>query len=69
VRAAARTPVRRAGDDAVPRPARLAEVAWTLVPAIVLAAVLLLTWQAINRTAPSSERRAADTAPEVARGS
>jgi len=33
----------------VPRPRRAAEVAWTIIPAIGLAFVLLVTWHAIHQ--------------------
>jgi hypothetical protein len=39
------------GDADVPHPPRLAETAWTLVPAVGLALVLLATWQVIHRPA------------------
>jgi len=37
------------GGVAVPRPSRAAELAWTLIPAAALAAVLALTWRALGR--------------------
>ena len=44
-------PPPRAG---LPVPRRVAEVIWAVVPAVGLAALLLLTWRAIHpRTAPS----------------
>ncbi len=42
-----RTAGRSANSD-VPRPARISEIAWTIVPAIGLAIVLTGTWQAIS---------------------
>jgi heme/copper-type cytochrome/quinol oxidase subunit 2 len=48
VRAALRAPA--AGvEPRVPRPQRAAEVAWVLVPAIVLALVLAFTWRAMHQ--------------------
>ena len=64
VRSAARTAsrsahVHRDGGQAagVPRPHPAAEVAWTLVPAVMLALVLLVTWRALHaRTPPAAVR-------------
>jgi hypothetical protein len=39
------------GDVEVPQPSRLVEAAWTLIPAIALALVLLATWQQLHRPA------------------
>lgn len=47
VRATLRVPVRNA-DPAVPRPRRVTELVWTLLPALVLALVLAATWYAIQ---------------------
>jgi hypothetical protein len=44
----ARHPV-EPGDSHMPQPSRLAETAWTLVPAVALALVLLATWQVTHR--------------------
>ena len=51
IRAAVRTRGDGAGaaGAAVPRPRRGSELAWTLIPAAALAAVLALTWQALGR--------------------
>jgi heme/copper-type cytochrome/quinol oxidase subunit 2 len=47
VRATLRVPVRNE-ETTVPHPRRLTEVAWTVLPAIVLAMVLIATWYAIQ---------------------
>lgn len=52
VRAALTAPARRAeGGADVPRPRRPIEIAWTVIPAIALALVLVATWHAIHRHA------------------
>ncbi len=48
VAAAARRPRVVHTDNAIPLPHRAAEVAWALMPAVMLALVLLLTWNAIR---------------------
>ena len=48
VRAALRTPTASVAPQ-MPRPQRAAEVAWVLVPAIVLALVLAFTWRAMHQ--------------------
>lgn len=55
VRATLRVPVRNE-ETAVPHPRRSTEVAWTVLPAIVLALVFVATWHAIHppATAPST---------------
>lgn len=58
--AAARKPHPADSEGDVPIPERAAEVAWSLVPAVMLALVLLLTWNAIRlsdggRPAPAAE--------------
>ena len=53
VRAALRPPggggETAAGGTVVPRPSRASELAWTLVPAVALCAVLAVTWRALGR--------------------
>ncbi|HEX6536063.1 MAG TPA: hypothetical protein VF041_15810 [Gemmatimonadaceae bacterium] len=52
VRAALKAPARGAdGGTEVPRPRRPIEIAWTVLPAIALALVLVATWRAIHRHA------------------
>ncbi len=46
--AAARQPHPADSEREVPMPERATEVAWSLIPAIMLALVLLLTWNAIR---------------------
>lgn len=49
VRSAIRaTPHVRAGEDAVPRPHYGTEIAWTLLPAVGLALLLVFTWRAMH---------------------
>jgi heme/copper-type cytochrome/quinol oxidase subunit 2 len=49
VRSALRTPVQHTEPGLeVPRPRRAIEIAWTVLPAIGLALVLLFTWRAIH---------------------
>jgi heme/copper-type cytochrome/quinol oxidase subunit 2 len=60
VRSAIRARSRAAGDGIeVPRPKRVIEIAWTLLPALALALVLVLTWRAIHApsgSAPAPQR-------------
>jgi heme/copper-type cytochrome/quinol oxidase subunit 2 len=39
------------GDGLVPRPRTAVEVAWTLLPALVLIGVFVLTWRAMHQPA------------------
>jgi hypothetical protein len=39
----------------VPRPKRSIEIAWTILPALALAAVLVVTWRAIHTPAISAQ--------------
>lgn len=49
VRSAIRaTPYMRAGDEAVPRPRYAVEIAWTVLPALGLALLLVFTWRAMH---------------------
>lgn len=48
LRAPARSAELRPG---VPRPRRSIEVAWTVLPAVALALVLVMTWRAIHQPA------------------
>jgi heme/copper-type cytochrome/quinol oxidase subunit 2 len=65
VRAALRTPVHHAEPGMeVPRPRRAIEIGWTVLPAIGLALVLLMTWRAIHRpVAPSQPPIMLERAP------
>ncbi len=49
------------GSERVPRPRPGVEVAWVLLPALVLAGVFALTWRAIHepRPAPTAQVSAA----------
>ncbi|HEU4643859.1 MAG TPA: hypothetical protein VFS44_15525 [Gemmatimonadaceae bacterium] len=50
VRAALKPPARGVGDAGteVPRPRRPIEIAWTVLPAVALALVLIATWHAMH---------------------
>jgi len=62
VRSAVAAPVTEPLERGLPRPRRASEVVWTIVPAIGLAVLLVVTWRAIQH-AP----RAA-TVPAVSAG-
>jgi hypothetical protein len=47
VRGAWRTPPAGEAADGIPRPSRAAEIAWTILPGIVLAVIFALTWRAL----------------------
>ncbi|HEX5437699.1 MAG TPA: hypothetical protein VFW98_11105 [Gemmatimonadaceae bacterium] len=47
-RSAFRTPGRAEGAGDVPLPHRVSEIAWTLIPAVGLALVLMVTWHVIH---------------------
>jgi hypothetical protein len=47
LRGATRATKDESAAGGVPRPARAAEFAWTVAPAIALAAVLAVTWRAL----------------------
>ncbi len=58
--AALRQPHPADAECEVPMPERATEVAWSLIPAVMLALVLLLTWNAIRlvdagRAVPAAE--------------
>jgi heme/copper-type cytochrome/quinol oxidase subunit 2 len=56
VRSALRTPVQHPEPGVeVPRPRRAIEIAWTVLPAIGLALVLIMTWRAIHPRAGASQ--------------
>jgi heme/copper-type cytochrome/quinol oxidase subunit 2 len=75
---AALKPSRADVQEGVPVPRRASEVAWTIIPGIVLAIVLVWTWRAIHasRTSPprpvdgsqftaSSDRRPRTVNPQL----
>lgn len=47
VRGSWRVPPATEATDGLPRPSRAAEMAWTILPGIVLAIVFALTWRAL----------------------
>jgi heme/copper-type cytochrome/quinol oxidase subunit 2 len=53
------------GSERVPRPRTAVEVAWVLLPALVLVAVFALTWRAIHeaRVAPTAQVSRATARP------
>jgi heme/copper-type cytochrome/quinol oxidase subunit 2 len=56
IRAAISAPMTVRNDSAsMPMPRRASEVAWTIVPAIGLAVLLVFTWRAVHRPAMSHE--------------
>ena len=52
IRSAVRAPMPGSPNGAVAMPRRSIEIAWTIVPAIVLALVLMATWRAMHQPAP-----------------
>ncbi|MEP6692607.1 MAG: hypothetical protein ABJD07_15730 [Gemmatimonadaceae bacterium] len=46
-------------QDGVPLPSRPSEIAWTIVPGIVLVVVFVLTWRAMHEQATAGEHRPA----------
>lgn len=50
------------GNTLVPRPRTPVEVAWTLLPALVLIGVFVLTWRAMHRPAVPAAFRVSDSA-------
>lgn len=51
VRSAVRAPMREPGDTEVALPRRSSEVAWTIVPAIALVLLLIVTWRVMHSAA------------------
>ncbi|MDQ6829493.1 MAG: hypothetical protein M3081_11555 [Gemmatimonadota bacterium] len=43
-------------QEGVPRPRRAFELAWTIVPAVALAVVLVFTWRVMHPEAPAGGR-------------
>ncbi|MCC6245663.1 MAG: hypothetical protein IT353_22720 [Gemmatimonadaceae bacterium] len=42
------------GSPDVPRPNRAMEIAWAILPALLIAAVFIGAWQVLHREAPAS---------------
>jgi heme/copper-type cytochrome/quinol oxidase subunit 2 len=52
IRSAVRAPMPGSPNAAVTMPRRSIEIAWTIIPAIVLMLVLISTWRAMHPAAP-----------------